>query len=146
MIKEFYVLFEEGETWWKWLTQTGFGHVSVIALVDSRLIKVYPGNDMLGMKYIGTCGPLAEKRAIVNNKILKLYPNATILYVKTDVKPKFMLCPPLKFITCTAIVKYMMGIKCRSISPWGFYKYLTNPKRVKKNKGILEVKIIRGMK
>lgn len=142
MIKEFYVLFEEGETWWRWLTKAEFGHISVIACVDSRLIKVYPGNDMLGMQYVGTCPPLAENRGAYEKRIFKLSPDATILYVKTDVNPRFTFCPPLKFITCTTIVKYLMGIKCWSITPWGFYKYLTNPKRLDKNPGVLEVRVI----
>lgn len=135
--KEYWVIFKPGTSWTSWFTNRTIGHVSVITKDDYNWLEVSGLSRNLDIKILD-CDSKFD--------VISVYKKAgyKIIYVERDgeFKNNFLLVPRL--LTCIDIVKYYLGIKLISFTPYQFYKRLRRLAYSKKRmpKGIKSIKII----
>jgi len=127
-IKKYHVVFRDGENWFQRLfLKKGFGHIFLIQDIDSgERIVIDPLPEFLNIESMG--------RSDVNIDAVMKELSKTIecKYIEVKVrknflkKQRFKVIPALvpRFVSCVGIIKYILGIKCRALTPYGLYKRL----------------------
>ncbi|MHA1447898.1 MAG: hypothetical protein ACTSP4_00560 [Candidatus Hodarchaeales archaeon] len=135
---EFYVIFIEGNAWWRYLLKDGFGHIYVMYKDNYNWMMFDPAQDRLNIEIL----PYSAQKTSIGEIIerTQLLQDSTILKLRTFTEKRLLTCPPIKWVTCTDIAKYIMGIECGGKTPYAFYKKLIN--KPHKIKGLVSVTTI----
>lgn len=125
-----YVVFKDSEKYRK-ILKRGYGHVFVVNLnSDGNHIVIDPKLHALHIK--------VYKFDVINYYKERGYSIVKIYYYPS--KKRFF-----KFFgifTCVNFVKYTLNLNCKSLTPYGLYKYLLKPKFKQRNSKILMAEVI----
>lgn len=124
MISECWLIFRNGDHKLGPILKDGFGHVSLIYQGDEKWIFITPRYNIMKVVEL----PYAnEKNAPKWLSDKKEYTVLKVTYnneVKPCIFPRFMTG-----FTCVSFVKYFLGYKDYSITPYRFYKNLLKLKK-----------------
>ncbi len=115
---EFYVVFTEGDQWITKFLKKGFGHIHILAHDDINWVRIDPTRTGLQWNILPQAANVEED----NDKFIQQYPATAIVKVRSGFLQPFFGRP---FVChCLSLAKYITGIRCRSFTPYQFYKRL----------------------
>lgn len=128
MIKEAWLIFRDGNHKLQPILKEGFGHISVLCRGDEKWMLVTPKENIMKIILLPYHNDLDAPGWLAANKDFTI---VRVLY-ETEIKkcwfPRFMTG-----FTCVSFVKYFIGYKDYSVTPYKLYKNL-----LKVDRNILE--------
>jgi hypothetical protein len=118
---QWYVVFRDSEnrSWFSLFTRRGFRHCYAFGRWDTNWVRVDP---LLSWAQVD----VIEQAELVKNGfqdfvelVKREDPSVRVLCVNRVMAPRgvSLLLPP----TCVSVVKYLLGIRSKAVTPWGLY-------------------------
>ena len=129
-LKTYWVFFRDGENWLqRWVLKKDFGHIFLLTKDKYNWIFIDPLPDFLNTIILSY---RAEED--VPAKIVEMTGARFVLInVEKDITRKQKIRPVAafipRFVSCVGIVKYILGLRSRAITPYGLYKELLKKER-----------------
>lgn len=122
-LKTYYVFFRNGDNWFqRFFLKKNFGHIFLMTKTDDKWIVIDPLPGFLNITLVEGIDSIPKKVAQDSNG------GCIRIDVEQDFSKRqsFRLINTVipRFVSCVGIAKYILGIKCRALTPYGFYKRL----------------------
>ena len=124
MNKEAWLVFRNGGHKLQWMMKDGFGHVAVLYADKDQWVLIAPNEYVLEVIILDYKQSDNAPQWLANSK------DFTILKVTYEETSRLTKFPRLLIgFTCVSFVKYFLGYKDCTITPYGLYKSLHKLKR-----------------
>lgn len=121
--KTYYVFFRDGENWFqRWFLKKDFGHIFIMTKTEDKWVVIDPLPDFLHISLFEGIDNIPKKVAENSNSVCLRVFSEQDFSERQQFRINTAIVP--RFVSCVGIAKYILGIKCRALTPYGFYKRL----------------------
>lgn len=134
---KYWLVFCSSDKWFKHFLKRGFSHVLIVSNDSKEWFVIDPRSYSLYVEIFNF--------KIVDNvpKFLSRMKGRTVVEIEISQLNRRMANFPLRLFTCVSLAKYILGVNCRGITPYGVYKNLFKADKIRlASWGITNVKLI----
>lgn len=135
--KIYYIGFMQSDRWYRKIFRFGFSHVFMLLNDGFNWIEYNPTLHFFSIEIL----PVSPEKDIWKEYFAKI-PSLSIIKVEffEEIQHKNLSWLP----TCVSLIKYILGVRLRCITPYGLFKKLLSLDAVTKGKaGIKHIKLLR---
>lgn len=145
LVREFYIIFQESGCWWKYLLKPNFSHVLLLINDGFNWILIDPAINTMSIKILPILPDMGIDMAIKDELILE---DCSIVKLITHTYTSIYFAPKVRFLTCTLLIRYLIGVQLPGFTPYGMFKNLLkaikDPKKRKFGRNeIIDVELIK---